>query len=212
MRLVRPLHLFVALAVLSASVLSACSKSVTAPRERAPQGAVHRTVSVALTDSLGQPLENTQVLWIAQFESAGIVPTVQVPTNAQGIASAVLAEGAWRVTAFDGTRIGGASFPVSGSERAPADTQLVRLVAHTKSRANGIVHLVGQSNHEYTVVALDGGGVDVTDSSGAFSFDMLPLGHWTLTFSHVGYQPVAVRVDVPAPGTTLELPIVFLKH
>lgn len=189
--------------------LASCAESPVTPP---PQPAAHRTVTVVVTDSLGAPVPNAADFWIAEFDSAGVAETRLAPTDVEGADLQVLAEGPWLVTtaAAPPSRVAGSSFVVHGAERALADTQVVRLVLHTGSRASGMATLAGRSEHSGTLVSAATGGFAVTDSTGAWTMDGLPLGRWTLTMFHFGFRLGIAQAVVTVPGSAVAVPTVRL--
>src|SRR5437867_12766487 len=102
------------------SILS-CSKDPSRPLPPI----LHRTVTVAVEDSLTAPVANAAVTLVADFDSAGFAPIVRATTDAKGIASAVLAQGPWGAYALDersAPRVAGATFAVPGATRPNTDT------------------------------------------------------------------------------------------
>lgn len=196
-----------ALAVLALGALASCSES---PTEPPPRTVVHRTVTVVVRDSLGTPAENAAVLWVARFDSAGVSETRFSMTDNEGADLQVLAEGPWvvSVAAAPGSRVAGASFVVSGAARAAADTQVVRLVLHTGSRVTGSATLAGRTEHSGTIVSSETGGFAVTDSTGAWAMDGVPLGRWPLTMFHFGFALGTSEAVVTTPGSTVVAPAV----
>jgi len=189
--------------------LASCSPSPTEP-VRAP--VVHRTVTVVVTDSLGAPAPNAADFWVAEFDSAGVAETRFDQTDAGGADLQVLAEGPWVVTtaAAMSSRVAGASFVVSGASRALSDTQVVRLVLHTGSRASGAAKLAGRTEHSGTLVSALTGGFAVTDSTGAWTMAELPLGRWTLTMFHFGFKLGVAQAVVTVPGSAVTVPTVTM--
>ena len=184
--------------------LASCSDSPTEPE---PQPVVHRTVTVVVRDSLGAPAPNAALMWVAQFDSAGIAETRFSISDAEGTDLQVLAEGPWLVTAAAmSSRVAGGSFVVSGVGRAAADTQVVRIVLHTGSRASGVATLAGRSEHSGTLVSSQAGAFALTDSTGAWTISDLPLGRWTLTMFHFGFKVGVAQAVVTVPGSAVTVP------
>ena len=50
----------------------------------------------------------------------------------------------------------------------------------------------------------------MTDSSGAFVLDLLPLGRWTITMHHPGFGLGLANIDLSRPGDTLTVVDVHL--
>jgi hypothetical protein len=206
-------HRFARLALATACAagvlaLASCSDSPTEPE---PTPVVHRTVTVVVRDSLGAPAANAAVIWVALFDSAGLAETRFGNSDAEGEDLQVLAEGPWLVTAAAmPPRVAGGSFVVSGAGRAAADTQVVRIVLHTGSRASGVTTLAGRSEHSGTVVSSEAGAVAVTDSTGAWTIGDLPLGRWTLSMYHFGFQLGSAQAIVTTPGSQVVVPAVSL--
>jgi hypothetical protein len=191
---------------LLAGSLALVSCANDSPTEPAPKVTVHRTVTAVLRDSLGQPVAGASLVWTAQFDSAGLVEVRYATTDADGENLQVLAQGGWIVTTTPGPQAAGASLIVSGDERAPADTQLVRLTTHAASRLRGKVTLAGRTDHRGTIVSGDVGGLAVTDSTGAWAMDGVPLGRWTLWTSQHGFESAVFQVLVITPGSLVIAP------
>ncbi len=203
--------LLAALAMATAVLAASCSRSPTAPR---PVATVRRSVAVLVADSLGAPAVGVPVTWISQFDSAGTAILLGGATGSDGVAEAVLAEGGWIVATGAGSPfalVAGASFIVAGSVRAPADTQLVRLVLHTGSRLAGVVTLAGMPDHRGTVVFGTFVGLAETDSTGAWAMDGVPLGRWLVTAYHPAFQEGIVTVAVTTPGSNVTAPSMTLR-
>ena len=197
-----------ALAVASALIaglfaLASCSES---PTEPAPTVTVHRTVTAVLRDSLGDPITPASLVWTAQFDSAGLVEVRFASTDANGENRQVLSQGGWIVTTAPGPRAAGASLVVAGAERAAADTQVVLLTMHAASRMRGTVTLAGRTDHRGTIVTGDAGGITLTDSTGAWQLDGVPLGRWTMWTEHHGFQTAVFQVVVVTPGSVVIAP------
>lgn len=198
--------LAVACAVLASA--ASCSDS---PVEPEPAPTVHRSVTVVLTDTLGAPATGASTLWVAGFDSAGVAESRSGTTDAGGAELQVLAAGPWFVTAAAAPPfVAGASFTVSGAERALADTQVVRMVLVRGSRASGVATLAGRSEHGGTLVASEAGAVTVTDSTGAWALDGLPPGRWAVTMFHLGFRLGLLQVTVTSPGSSVATPPVVL--
>lgn len=193
----------------AALALASCSDSPTEPE---PRPVVHRTVTVVVRDSLGAPAANAALVWVAQFDSAGIAETRFGLADAEGADLQVLAEGPWIVTAAAAMppRVAGGSFVVSGAGRAAADTQVVRIVLHTGSRATGVTTLAGRGEHSGTLVSTEAGAFAFTDSTGAWTIGDLPLGRWTVSMYHFGFQVGSGEAVVTTPGSHVVVPAVNL--
>jgi hypothetical protein len=190
--------------------LASCGPSPTEPVTRAR---VHRSVTAAVRDSTGVPAAGIPIRWIAQFDSAGLVDIRVDESDEAGESVQRLADGGWLVTAgpaAGGSRVAGASLVVAGPERAATDTQVVRLVLHTSSRATGTVTLAGRADHSGTIVATEAGALAVTDADGAWTLEGLPLGHWTVTMSHPGFRLGIVPLTIGVPGSSVPVPPVSL--
>ena len=196
---------------LAAVLALSCSSTPTGPRFTPT---IHRTTAIVVHDSLGVPADGATVRLVAEFDSAGIAPVILVTTDVAGVASTVLAQGPWGVHALasGGFRmVAGASFIVPGSARPEIDTVLVRLTLHTASVARGRVLLAGRTEHGGTIVACPPSPeVIVTDSSGAFALDLLPLGRWTITSYQLGFRLGLANINLTAPGDTLTVADVHL--
>ena len=206
-RLPRRIALAVAGALLAGSLaLSSCANhNPTAP---APKFTVHRTVTAVLVDGLGDPVANESLVWTAQFDSAGLTEVRLATTDVYGADMQVLAQGGWIVTTLSGSPAAGASLIVNGAERAPADTQVVQLTMHAASRMQGRVLLAARSDHRGTIVTGDAGGFAITDSTGAWALDGVPLGRWTIRAEHAGFQSAVFVVAVVTPGSVVTAPTV----
>ena len=198
------------LAAAAALLLVSCGRS---PTEPAPGATVHRTVSVVVRDSLGDPAADCSVMWISLFDSAGVADVVLGDTDAQGTHTTVLAAGGWVLSAkgFPSTGwVAGAVFQVSGPQRAAADTQVVRLTLHTQSFASGTVLLSGRTDHRGTLLSSGNGELATTDSTGAWSMAGLPPGQWSVTMYHAGFRLGGGTIGVAAPGSHVTVPAVTL--
>jgi hypothetical protein len=158
-------------------------------------------------DSLGTAASGATVRLVAEFDSAGIAPVVIATTDPAGIAVATLAQGLWGVHALASgsvRNVAGATFSVPGLTRPEMDTIVVRLTLHTPSVARGLVLLGSGAVHGGTIVACPPApAVEVTDSSGAFALDLLPLGRWTITMHHPGFRLGLARIEIMTPADTL---------
>lgn len=201
----RPATLGVTGALLG-GLLALASCGDESPTEPAPKVTVHRTVTAVLRDSLGGPVAGVDLVWTAQFDSAGLVEVRFSTSDAAGEDTQVLAQGGWIVTTVPGPQAGGASLVVAGAERAAADTQLVALTMHTASRMRGMVMLAGRTDHRGTIVTGDAGGLTVTDSTGAWALDGAPLGRWTMWTQQFGFQSAVFQVAVVTPGSVVTAP------
>jgi hypothetical protein len=203
-------HRPLAAAVLLAGVFALPSCG-TDPSEPVPRPTVHRTVTAVVRDSLGAPVADAVVSWTAGFDSAGLIETRFDFSDVDGASMQVIAEGPWLVTADSPSGpVAGAGFQVSGPERAAVDTQLVALVLHTGSRVTGLATLAGRTDHHGILVSGEAGGLSVTDSTGAWSLDGVPLGRWTFTMFKLGFRLGIAQVTVTAPGSSLAAPAVQL--
>lgn len=196
--------------VLLAGSLALVSCANDSPTEPAPKVTVHRTVTAVLRDSLGNPVEGASLAWTAQFDSAGLTEVRLATTDEDGLSMQVLAQGGWIVATTPGPQAAGASLVVNGEERALADTQVVALTMHTASRMQGTVLLAGRTDHRGTIVSGDVGGSTVTDSTGAWALDGVPLGRWTVKMEQFGFEKAVLLVDVIAPGSVASVPPVTL--
>jgi hypothetical protein len=187
-----------------------CSESQTGP---SLPHTIHRTTGIIVQDSLGAPVEGATVFLVAEFGSAGIATVVTATTDAAGVA-VVLAEGAWGVHGLSNgsrRRVAGATFVVQGVARPQVDTIVVRITLHTPSVVRGRVLLGSGADHGGTIVGCPPTpSVVVTDSSGAFVLDLLPLGRWTITMHHPGFRLGLARIDIAPPGDTLTVADVHL--
>jgi hypothetical protein len=197
--------------LLAAGMLVACAETET---PTSPQPPLHRTVGLVVRDSLGAPITGASVVLVADLDSAGIARVVRATTNTLGLVSVVLGEGSWGAHALRAggiPRAAGATFFVPGDTRPAADTLMVNLTIHTASAARGVVTLTGRGDHSGTVVACPPAEPPaVTDSTGAFSLGLLPLGRWTLTMYHPGFAFRVAPVTIPAPGDTVAVPAAAL--
>lgn len=195
-------------AALALVLFTSCERK---PTEPTPAPTMHRTVTVEVRDSLGARIADAGVTWVAQFDSAGIADVRGGLTDAEGAAIEVLAEGPWLAVATSpsGT-VAGATFQVSGASRAAADTQLVRLVLHTASSLTGIAVLAGRTEHSGTLVTAMVGDPVVTDSTGAWTIQDVPVGRWSLTMFHLGFDLGLTHAVVTTPGSEVAVPTVTL--
>lgn len=191
---------------LLAGSLALASCANDSPTEPVPKVTVHRTVTAVLLDSLGDPIAGENLAWTAQFDSAGLIEVRHSSTDFYGMDMQVLAQGGWIVTTLPGARAAGASLIVNGEERAPADTQVVRLTMHTSSRVRGRVLLAGRTDHRGTIVTGDAGGFTITDSTGVWVLDGVPLGRWTIWTEHHGFERAQFMVEVVVPGSVVIAP------
>jgi hypothetical protein len=191
-------------AALVAVLAISCSEAPTGPPITRT---VHRTTAVVVHDSLGAPAEGATVRLVATFDSAGIAPVVIATADADGVASVVLAQGGWGVHGLasgGGQKVAGATFIVPGLVRPEIDTLVVRITLHTPSVAHGRVLLGAETEHRGTVVGCSPApSVAVTDSTGAYALDLLPLGRWTITMYHPGFSLGLAYIDITIPGDTL---------
>jgi hypothetical protein len=197
--------------VLTAAVANSCSETPTGPPFTRT---VHRTTGIVVHDSLGAPAGGTEVRLVAEFDSAGIAPVILATTDAAGVASVVLAQGGWGVHGLasgSDPKVAGATFTVPGLPRPEIDTIVVRITLHTPSVARGRVLVGSGTNHAGTIVGCPPApSVAVTDASGEFVLDLLPLGHWTITMYHPGFRLGLAAIDITAAGDTLEVADVHL--
>lgn len=205
----RPFGLALAAAAAAGALaLGSCGKSPTGP-EQPPT--VHRTVTIAVRDSLGNPAAGAEVWITSLFDSAGLVTLMVVETDAQGEIVRVLAEGGWVAWTGGGGTAAGGSFVVPGAGRDPSDTLVVRLVRRASSRATGVAKLAGRTDHRgIWVSCLAAQPFAMTDSTGAYSLEDMPPGRWTVTCSMVGFKLGITEVTVPAPGVTVTVPTVTM--
>jgi hypothetical protein len=197
-----------AAALALAVAMASCGRS---PTEPVPPVTMHRTVTVLVRDSLGAPAADAGVFWVARFDSADIGETRFSRSDDDGVALQVLAEGPWVVTVTaSSARVAGASFVVAGEWRAAADTQVVRLVLHAASRLTGSATLAGRGEHSGTLVSSEAGVVAVTDSTGAWAMDGIPLGRWPLTMFHFGFAKGLTEAVVTIPGSVVVAPPVSM--
>lgn len=192
------------------AALLACVLTVScsdAPTEPPVPPTVHRTVGIVVRDSLDTPAVGATVQAVAEFDSAGIAPVAYATTDGTGVATVVLAQGAWGVHALTtggDPRVAGARFTVPGDTRPAIDTIVVRITLHTPSVARGRVLLASGTDHRGTIVGCPPApSVAVTDPTGAFVLDLLPLGHWTITMHHAAYSLGLAPIEITAPGDTL---------
>jgi hypothetical protein len=152
---------------------------------------------------------------VAEFDSGGIAPVVYATTNGAGVAAVVLAQGGWGVHGLasgGNQRVAGATFSVPGVTRPEIDTIVVRITLHTPSVAEGRALLGPGTDHRGTIVGCPPApSVAVTDSTGAFVLDLLPLGHWTITMHHAGFSLGLAPIEITASGDTLAVADVQLE-
>lgn len=196
-----------ALAGAALAAVPSCSKSPTEPE---PRPVVHRTVTAVLRDSLGNPLPSETLVWTSQFAVDGLITIFEASTDAEGECAVVLAEGGWCVATRPGPHSAGGSLVVSGPGRAASDTQLVRLIRHTSSRVTGTITLAGRVDHSGTIVTPECGGLAVTDPSGTWIIDGLPLGRWQVNAYQLGFRPAVAIALVTTPGSVVSVPAVQL--
>ncbi|HET9328652.1 MAG TPA: hypothetical protein VFQ05_17950 [Candidatus Eisenbacteria bacterium] len=191
-----------------ATIVTGCSDEPTAPQSVV---ALHRTVRVVVTDSLGATAAGVAVRMVSEFDSAGIAYVVQGITDAQGAMQAVLIEGNWGVQGFLPPRVAGATFAVPGRTRPPVDTIQVALELHRASVARGRARLTAHHNHSGIVIDCPPvPAAQVTDSTGTYVIPWLPVGHWTITMFAPGYRLGSAPIDVTVPGQSLGVPDVVL--
>ena len=197
---------------LAAVVAISCSEAPTGPPFART---VHRTTAIVVHDSLGAPAGGTAVRLVAEFDSAGLAPVVLATADAAGVASVVLAQGGWGVHGLasgSDQKVAGATFTVPGLTRPEIDTIVVRITLHTPSVARGRVLLGSGTNHAGTIVGCPPAPpVAVTDASGEFVLDLLPLGRWTITMHHPDFLLGLASIDITTPGDTLTVPDVQLS-
>jgi hypothetical protein len=197
---------------LAAVVASSCSEAPTGPLFTRT---VHRTTAIVVQDSLGAPAGGAAVRLVAEFDSAGIAPVVLATSDAAGVASVVLAQGAWGVHGLASggdPKVAGATFTVPGLARPEIDTIVVRITLHTPSVARGRVLLGSGTNHAGTIVGCPPAPpVAVTDASGEYVLDLLPLGRWTITMHHADFQLGLASIDITTAADTLEVADVQLS-
>jgi hypothetical protein len=196
-----------------ASLLSLVASCARHPTQPGSTDETRRTVSALVMDSLGEPAANASVTWISRDDSAALTVTEGM-TDGSGIAQQVLHNGGCIVTAGENggaiALAAGASFVVAGVSRAAADTELVRLVLHTASRASGRVTLAGRTDHHGTTVVASTGGLAVTDSTGGWSIGDLPPGSWDFTAMQVGFAEGIGTLHVTQPGSIVTAPTLTL--
>lgn len=207
MRAIRRGRAALAAAMLVPAALAACQR---APSEPATHATVHRTVTAVVRGEGGAPVPGAELVWTAQFDSAGIVDVRRDDSDADGEARQVLAQGGWRVVARSGTLAAGASLVVPGPERDVADTQVVRLTLREGSRLEGTVTLAARQDHSGTVVTAQTGDAVVTGPSGAWAIGAVPLGRWTVTAHHPAFQTGVALVSVVTPGSIVTVPAMVL--
>jgi len=175
---------------------------------------VHRTTAIVVRDSLGTPIEGAAVRLVAEFDSVGIAPVVLGTTGAEGVALVVLGQGGWGVHALGSggpPAVAGATFTVPGLTRPESDTIVVQIELHTPSVAKGRVLLAPGTDQGGTIVGCPPAPtVAVTDASGAFVLDLLPLGRWTITMHHAGFSLGLAHINLATPGDTLTVGDVHL--
>jgi hypothetical protein len=190
---------------LATLILAGCDKSPTSP----PPPPLHRTVTVAVSDSLGAPAPGVDLWCVSEWDSAGFAQLRNATTDAGGNATFVLHEGDWGLHGRrPATRwVGGATFDVPGRTRPAIDTIVVRIGLHTAAWARGRVRLAGRTDHSGVVIDCPPvPSVVVTDISGTYTLDLLPLGHWTITMFATGFALGLAPIDVTTPGQTVLVP------
>jgi hypothetical protein len=206
-----PAPLALCAAALAALLAISCAETSTGPPFT---HTVHRTTAIVVHDSLGAPAGGAEVRVVAKFDSAGIAPVVLATTDAAGVASVVLAQGAWGVHGLSSgsdPKVAGAEFIVQGFPQPETDTIVVRITLHTPSVARGHVLLGSGAGHRGTIVGCPPAPpAVVTDSSGAFVLDLLPLGRWTITMFHPGFRFGLASINITRPGDTLTVADVHL--
>lgn len=183
-------------------------------RPTAPPAAVStpRPVGIALTDSLGDPISDASVAATSLFDVNGFAMVLATRTDADGEAELQMRPGPWIVSAraADG-RVAAGQAVILAPPPNP-DSVLVRLIAHTPSRIEGHARLLGRDDHRGILVSAVGldGALAVTDSSGAYTIEHVPLGQWSLFFGFMGFGDNFTTVTVTAPGSTVIAPDVEL--
>lgn len=165
-----------------------------------------------LTDSLGISLVDADLTATSLFAVDGFALTMYTTTDADGEALLQLLPGAWIVTARAGDgHVAGTQATILAAHLDP-DTVLVRLEAHSPSRIEGYARLAGRSDHRGILVTAI--GIDtapaVTDSSGAYAIDHVPLGNWSLFFGALGFADAFTFVTVTLPASTVAAPDIEL--
>lgn len=192
-----------------AMIVVGCGDDPMAPR---PLPALHRTVRVVVSDSLGAPAAGVNLRLVSDGDSAGIARVVTGTTDPMGALEAVLIEGDWGVHGFRAPRaVAGATFEVPGRTRPAVDTIEVALTLHIASVARGRARLAGRTDHSGIVVDCPPvPAAQVTDTSGTYVIDLLPRGHWTITMFLSGFKLGLAPIDVTASGQSLNVPDVVL--
>lgn len=201
---------FLTLFLASLATLALCP-GCTTPTDPRPAATVHRTVTFAVTDSLGAAAPNVDVA-VTTPDSAGVRAHVSLTTDAAGHCTIALRQGSAFVhAAGTANQVAGSSVRVPGTDRALADTLLVNLALHTASRASGVVMLQAKSDPSGTFVSVNGfPALAITDSTGAYLVAGLPPGHWSVGFAHRGYADAFTAIDVVQPASQLSIPAVLL--
>lgn len=189
-------------------LVAGCGTRSTRPRVDPP---VRRTVTVVLTGMTGAPVSGEFVRATSLSDSAGFGRLVVATTGAAGEAVFhQLTEGPW---AFSATAFGhdalvaGVTTQVPGRTRPEGDTIVVAMSLHAPSVVNSHRWLSRATEHSGTFVNVaETDAWAVTESDGSFRLAPLPPGRWTLVAYHNGYLLGVTPFEVPAPGTTLELP------
>jgi hypothetical protein len=171
-----------------------------------------REVGIVLTDSLGISLVDADLVATSLFAVDGFAIVTYTTTDAEGEALLQLLPGAWIITArADDGRVAGTQATIL-APHLDQDSVLVRLEAHSPSRIEGHARLAGRSDHRgilVTAIGIDA-ALAVTDSSGAYTIDHVPLGQWSLFFGALGFADAFAFVTVPLPASTVTAPDIEL--
>lgn len=180
----------------------------------APPAAVTtpRPVGIVLADSLNVPLAGASLVATSLFDVNGFALVLTAATDAAGEVELQMRPGPWIVSARvqDG-RVAAGQAVILAPPPNP-DSVLVRLVAHAPSRIEGHATLAGRTDHRGILVNALGldGALAVTDSSGAYVLDHVPLGEWGLFFGALGFGDQFTSVGVTTPGSVVIAPDVQL--
>ncbi len=87
-----------------------------------------------------------------------------------------------------------------------AETTIVDIAMMPTGKFYGTVTLENATNHQSTIVYVDGSSyLAVTNPSGAYTIDGVPVGNWTVRGTHPGYLDRSTTGAIAAAGDSLPL-------